>query len=153
MKFLRNSFSERKTISPKAIAAGWLVFSLVGFLDATYLTIQHYRGAGLECGELWDCNEVIASQYAVIGGVPLPLLGAIYYLLIFLLSVAYFDSKLSRILTIIALLTILGFLASLVLFYLQVFVIRALCLYCLISALSSTSLFMLAVIYRIRFRA
>jgi len=144
---LKNSFSKTRAIPPKVIAGGWLAFSLMGFLDAVYLTIQHYRGAGQECGPLWECDMVMASQYAVMGDIPIALMGAAYYLVIFLLGVAYFDTKHSRILTVIVLLTVPGFLSSLILLYLQVFVIHALCFYCLISALSSTGLFALTVIY------
>ena len=152
MKPSRISSSKTNRVSLKVITAGWLSFSLVGFLDATYLTIQHYRGAGLECGPLRECDAVTTSQYAVIGGIPLALLGALYYLAILLLTVAYYDTKHLRIPAIIARLTILGFLASLILVYLQTFVIHAFCFYCLLSAVTSTSLFVLAVIYQSRLK-
>ena len=152
MKPLKNSSSKPNPISLKVITVGWLSFSLIGFLDATYLTIQHYRGLWLDCGPLLDCDAVMTSQYAVIGVIPLALLGALYYLTIFLLTVAYYDRKHRCILTIIANLTILGFLASLILVYLQAFIIRAFCFYCLLSALSSTGLFVLAMIYRCRLK-
>ena len=148
MKPLEISFSKPNLIYLKAVTAGWLIFSLIGFLDATYLTIQHYRGFGLDCGPLLECDEVMTSQYAVIGGIPLALLGTLYYLAIFLLTVAYYDRKQLYILSIIARLTILGFLVSLILIYLQAFIIRTFCFYCLLSALTSTVLFMLALIYR-----
>jgi len=152
MKPLKNSSSKPNPISLKVITVGWLSFSLIGFLDATYLTIQHYRGLWLDCGPLLDCDAVMTSQYAVIGGIPLALLGALYYLTIFLLTVAYCDRKHRSILSIIANLTILGFLASLILVYLQAFIIRAFCFYCLLSALSSTGLFVLAMICRCRLK-
>jgi len=152
MKPLKISSSKPNPIYLKVITAGWLSFSLIGFLDATYLTIQHYRGFGLDCGPLLECDAVMTSQYAVIGGIPLALLGTMYYLVIFLLTVAYYDRKHLYILSIIARLTILGFLVSLVLVYLQAFIIRAFCLYCLLSALTSTSLFMLAIICRGRLK-
>jgi len=121
--------------------------SLAGFVDAAYLTIQHFRGAGLVCGPFWDCDVVTTSRYSEIGGIPLALLGAAYYVALFLLTIAYFDTKRDRFLAIIAPLTVIGFLASLVLVYLQVFVIHALCFYCMISAASSMGLFVLAVGY------
>ncbi len=148
MKPLRTSSSKAKSAPIKWVMIGWLALSWVGFLDATYLAIQHYRGASLRCFELSHCDEVTGSRYAVIGGIPIALLGAVYYLSILLLTVAYFDTKNTRILSIIPLLTVLGFLASLVLVYLQVFVIHAICLYCMFSALTSTALFILAVISR-----
>ena len=152
MKPLKISSSKPNPISLKVITAGWLSFSLIGFLDSTYLTIQHYRGFWLDCGPLLECDAVLTSQYAVIGGIPLALLGALYYLAIFLLTVAYYDRKHRCILSIIANLTILGFLTSLILVYLQAFIIRAFCFYCLLSALSSTGLFVLAMIYRCRLK-
>jgi uncharacterized membrane protein len=132
------------------IVAVWLSLSLIGFLDAAYLAILHYRGMFLDCGPLMDCDVVMTSPFAVIGGIPLALLGALYYLAILLLTVAYYDRKQTFILRIIANLTILGFLTSLVLLYLQAVVIRALCFYCILSALSATGLFVSAMIYRYR---
>ena len=146
MRDLRRLSSKLNLNSIKLITAGWLTVSLIGFVDATYLTIQHYRGASLDCYVLRDCEEVTTSQYATIGSIPIGLLGALYYVSIILLTTAYLDTKHSRLLTIIPLLTTLGFLVSLILVYLQIFVIRALCWYCLLSALASTALFILAVI-------
>lgn len=152
MKPLRISSSKPNPIYLKAITAGWLGLSLIGFLDATYLTIQHYRGFGLDCGPLLECDAVMNSQYAVIGGIPLALLGTLYYLAIFLLTVAYYDRKNIYILSITSRLTILGFLVSLILAYLQAFIIRAFCSYCLLSALTSIGLFILAMIYRVKLK-
>lgn len=146
----RISSSKPSKISLKMVVAGWLCFSLIGFLDATYLTIQHYRGFLLECGPEAGCDAVLNSQFAVIGGIPLALLGSLYYLSIFLLTVAYGDRKNQKILSMVFILTAAGFLASLVLSYLQLAVIRAICLYCLVSAISSTGLFVLSLIYRHR---
>lgn len=146
MRNLKNSSARPKPISLKWIAGGWLAFSLVGFLDTTYLTIQHYRGAALECGILQGCEAVTGSHYAVIIGIPLALLGAIYYFSILVLTVAYIDTKRRYFLKIVGYSTIVGFLVSALLVYLQVFVIHALCTYCLISALTSTALFVLALI-------
>ena len=146
METSKHSSAKRGGTINRIVTAGWLGFSFIGFLDATYLTIQHFRGAGLECAVLKDCDVVTTSQYAIIGGIPLALLGSVYYLSIFLLTFAYLDSKHNWLLPTIGKLTILGFLASLILVYLQIFVIHALCLYCLISACTSTCLFVLALI-------
>jgi uncharacterized membrane protein len=152
MKPSKISSSKLNPIYLKVITVGWLGLSLIGFLDTTYLTIQHYRGFGLDCGPLFECDAVMTSQYAVIGGIPLALLGTLYYLAVFLLTVAYYDRKNIYILSIIARLTILGFLVSLILAYLLAFIIRAFCFYCLLSALTSTGLFILGMIYRVRLK-
>ncbi len=146
MKPLRSLFWKATRIPPKVVIPGWLLLSLFGFLDATYLTIQHYRGGDQTCGALWDCAAVANSPYAEIGGIPTAVFGVLYYLLIFLLSVAYVDTKQIRLLSLIVPLTGIGFLVSLILVYLQVFVIHALCLYCMISAVTSIGLFVLSVV-------
>ena len=146
MRDLKRLSSKPNLNSIKFIAAGWLVVSLIGFVDAAYLTIQHYRGASLDCYMLRDCEEVTTSQYATLGSIPIALLGAIFYLSIILFSAAYLDTKRSRLLIIISTLTSAGFLVSVILVYLQIFVIRAFCLHCLLSALASTVLFIMALI-------
>lgn len=125
----------------KAIAIAFLIISFVGFLDSAYLTIQHYRGEPLACAIFTGCETVASSKYAMVGPVPLALLGLLYYLTIFILSVAYFDTKREKIIVLASYLTIAGFLASIFFVYLQLFVINAICLYCIISAASSTLLF------------
>ena len=132
------------TLSPnkaKVIAIAFLIVSFIGFLDSSYLTVQHYRGEPPSCAIFTGCETVASSKYAVVGPIPLALLGLLYYLAIFILTVAYFDTKKERLLLLAALLTIAGFLASLYFVYLQLFVIKAICLYCMISAASSTALF------------
>ena len=120
--------------------------SLLGFLDAAYLTIEHYRGVVPPCAIVSGCAAVTTSQYSLIFGIPVALLGAIYYLLITALCILYFDTKQTKILKIIARLTILGLLASLYFVYLQAFIIHAWCLYCLGSAATSTILFILGLL-------
>jgi len=128
--------------------AGWIfaVFALIGFLDASYLTANHYLGASLVCPIFGDCEKVTASQYSAIGGIPVALFGAVYYIFIFLLVIWYLDSKKESILYFIARATAVGFLASVWFLYLQLFVILALCLYCIISAITSTLLFIAGLI-------
>ena len=124
-----------------------MLFSLAGFVVATYLTIEHYRGGTLACGPFWDCDLVTSSRYSEVKGIPIALGGTLYYLSVFLLCVAYFDTRKDRIASIIAPLTVVGFLSSLALVSLQAFAVRALCLHCMISALCSAGLFALAVLY------
>lgn len=122
---------------------GWifLVLSFIGFLDALYLTITHYSGATPSCSFLKGCDLVVTSQYSTILGVPVALLGAAYYFSLFVLSAIFIDGKRVRILVVAAYLTAVGFLASLWFLFLQIFIIQAICIYCLISAATSTLLF------------
>src|SRR3989338_3922215 len=89
------------TLSPnkaKVIAIAFLIVSFIGFLDSSYLTVQHYRGEPPSCAIFTGCETVAESKYAVAGPIPLALLGLLYYLAIFILTVAYFDTKKERLL-------------------------------------------------------
>lgn len=129
---------------PKWLIWAFLIISFIGFIDATYLTVAHYKGSSLSCGLTGGCDKVTNSEFSKIFGIPIALGGSLYYLTIFLLSVAYIDSKKRKILTIIPPLTAIGFLASLYFVYLQIFVIEAICQYCMLSAITSTTLFVLS---------
>lgn len=122
----------------------FLTISAIGFIDAAYLTTQHFLGAPVACSILKGCEQVTTSQYATILGIPVALLGAFYYLAILILSVAYLDSRKPSILKLMVCLTPLGFLASLYFVYLQIFIIKAICLYCMVSATTSTLIFILS---------
>lgn len=128
-----------------------LAASVIGFADASYLTAKHYLGIPITCSLIAGCEKVTSSQYATIGPVPLALLGALYYLVVFIGLVAYLDTKKRIWLEIVARFTVVGFLASLALVYLQLFVIRAICLYCMASAFTSTVLFVLGMVYLERY--
>lgn len=126
---------------PYLILAG---IAVIGLIDASYLTYQHYSGLGVICNLSHGCERVLNSQYAVVAGVPVALLGVIYYLGILLLSVYFLtNSPKPKILLVAGL---AGFLPTLYLFYLQAFVIKAWCQYCLLSAITSTVIFIISVI-------
>ncbi|MDO8626129.1 MAG: vitamin K epoxide reductase family protein [Candidatus Magasanikbacteria bacterium] len=124
----------------------FLLVSFLGFLDASYLAVEHYRGVVPPCSVIVGCELVTTSKYALIFKIPVALLGAIYYLAVLILSVAYLESQNKKWLTAAAILTPLGFLASAWFVYLQLYVIKAVCIYCVGSALTSTILFILGVV-------
>jgi len=146
------SFFKNLRKIPSLIPWGMLAASLGGFLDATYLAAQHYLGTTPNCSIFSGCEEVLTSSYAAVAGVPLALLGALYYLAVFLTIILYLDSKDRRYLKFAALFTIVGFLVSLALLYLQLFVIGFLCFYCLISAGTSAILFVLGIVVLRKYR-
>ncbi len=109
------------------------VIAAAGLANATYLTASHLAGETVACLASTRCSEVLASNYATLGGVPLAALGAFGYFTVFsaatLAAFGYESAR--RVLTI----TIgVMFLATLWLLYLQAFVIKAFCDYCLLSA-------------------
>ena len=143
--------SEISSQLPSKVPPKWLLVifasvAFVGFVDATYLTALHFLGEVPPCSIIEGCEQVTTSKYATIGSVPIALLGAVYYLLIFFMTIISLDSGRFRHLVGAIALTWAGLAVSLFLFYLQIFVIRALCLYCIFSALTTGILFMLGFI-------
>lgn len=127
-----------------AIAA---LLSLIGLVDALYLTIEHVTGKTVQCTIVSGCSEVLSSQYAVIGQIPLAALGAAAYFTVFsLATLAAFGYRIAG--TLLTPLTVVMVLVSLWLIYLQAFVIRAFCQFCLLSAAISFSLFIVALVAR-----
>lgn len=135
----------------KAILIG--LFSFVGLIDASYLAAKHYTGTIPPCTIVKGCEAVTTSQYATIGGVSVALIGAIYYLIVLIISVAIIESRNDRLKKFLTRFSIIGLLASIWFIYLQLFVIKALCLYCLVSAFSSTAIFITALFLKKNARA
>lgn len=136
---------------PKSISntlmSGFLLIALIGFADAAYLTLKHYTNAIPPCSLVQGCETVLTSPYATIAGnIPIALVGTAYYLILFVLSVAYLDTKKTALIKSAAYLTWAGLLASAGLVTLQFLVIEAICLYCIASAVSSTILFILGMV-------
>lgn len=124
---------------PGWAAAAFAALAFIGFLDASYLTVKHFTGGPVPCS-IFECDTVLSSPYAAVGPIPVALFGAAYYLFLFFCAIANFDGK-TRMFLFAARATVLGFLASLAFMGLQAFVLRAFCLYCVISAVISTLLF------------
>ncbi|TSC89168.1 MAG: vitamin K epoxide reductase [Parcubacteria group bacterium Gr01-1014_3] len=128
----------------KILVAGLLVFALIGFADTAYLTALHYMGEIPPCTLLEGCEIVLTSEYSIVLGVPLALIGALYYLALVVMSVWYLDKGRRPTLLRIFQLSFLGFLISMALLYLQAFVIVALCIYCLASIFSTAGVYVVS---------
>lgn len=141
-----------KPLISKTLAITFLVIAFLGFLDATYLAVEHFRGVVPPCTVLQGCEKVTTSEYSLILGVPVALLGAIYYLLIIVLVVLFFDRKNEKYFLYASYLTIFGLLAAIYFVFIQLVIIKAICIYCMFSALTSTLLFILGLIAVLRNR-
>ncbi len=120
-----------------------IILCLAGFLDASYLSYEHFMDKIPPCsvGAFSDCGTVLRSQYAVIGGVPLALIGVVHYSLFFVVAAWTLISKKRTGRYVLVVQSIAGFCASLYFVYLQLVVLRAICLYCMVSAITSTVIF------------
>lgn len=132
----------KSTQNLKTISWIFTIFSFLGFSDATFLTVEHFLGSPIPCSVFGGCDAVTNSVYSNIGPIPIALLGSLYYLTLVILGIIYIDTKKEIPLKIASYITVVGFLVSLILVYLQIFVINAICLYCMISALISLVLFL-----------
>jgi len=120
-----------------------LGIGIAGYL--TYVKLFHLEPF---CGGLGSCESVQSSRYAELLGVPVAIWGLLSYLaLLVLYLVRRSDWQglgyLAR--QAFFLFTLIGILYSAYLTYLELFVIHAICIWCVGSAVVMTGLFVLAV--------
>lgn len=123
-----------------------MAVATVGLLDATVLTQQHYSGKVLPCNITSGCETVLSSKYSVVAGVPLALLGMVFYFSVLAMAVYYLQTGHAMLKKLLLAAGTVGFLSSLGLVYIQGAVLHAWCQYCLLSALSSTVIFILSIL-------
>jgi len=123
----------------------------IGFLDASYLTYEHFFQPLAACGVGFfaDCGTVLQSKYSVMFGIPLAIWGMLQYAAIAYFAWLSFASESTFYKRLLFFQTALGFIFSLYFVYIQVGIIGALCQYCLLSAITSTFLY---IIVRMRFQ-
>lgn len=137
----------------KALIVIW-VAGIIGFLDALYLTLIKLTNTPLYCTPgLGDCDVVNTSKWSELWGIPIALFGAttfaaVILVLIFSNKNEWFRKHQNLILFAIS---FTGFLYSVYLTYLELFVIRAICQWCVLSALSITVI-LIATIVRLNFK-
>ena len=123
----------------RATAIGVVAF--LGMVDALYLTIM--RGMHVPCSVSGGCNEVLTSSYSEVFHIPLSVVGLVFYVTVF--SLAVLDAfEVANLLKWVFWLALPGFGITLVLLYLQAFVILHYCQYCLASATFVTTIFLIS---------
>lgn len=104
--------------------------AVAGLLVSAYLTWAHLVGAEPVCGLGGGCRAVQASRYAAVMGIPVPMLGLAGYAGLLLAAILRGEAG-----AYLGLLVVLvGALFSAYLTYLEVFVIGAICQWCVASA-------------------
>lgn len=143
MSATRNEFSQTNAVAKLPLLAA--VVALIGIIDSVYLTIHHLSGEQVPCSVTGGCETVLTSYYAEIAGIPLAAFGAAAYFLAFSLAIlAAFGNRKLWFLFGVQVSLMAAF--SLWLFYLQAFVIKAFCQFCLLSAATTITLFIIALI-------
>lgn len=126
-----------------------IVASIIGLIDSAYLTIIKFTNSPIYCTPgLGDCESVQNSQWATIWGIPIALLGSLTYLALIFCFV--FEKRIPVLKQysqfIIFAISLFSFLYSLFLTYLELFVIHAICQWCLLSAICMTVIFIATII-------
>jgi uncharacterized membrane protein len=121
------------------LPAYWmLVLTLIGIAVAVYVARGNYTGQPLWCPIIDGCNAVVNSPYSRVFGVPMSYFGFIYYLYMFALAARLAYDPFSNSLRFRAVLYAgVGAASSMYFMYLQLGFIRQVCIYCLVSAVTS----------------
>lgn len=140
-----------RTVPALPASVGWLIPALcvIGFGVAGYLTFIETQNVKAICGPVGDCNSVQASPYAkLFGVVPVGLLGLAGYIGI---VAAWVLGRRSEGLVgvyappLLLAMALFGVLFSLYLTYIELFVILAVCIWCLTSAVLMALILILSV--------
>ena len=125
-----------------------IILSILGTLDAGYLSYVKFANAQIICGQYSGCETVNTSVYSEVAGIPVAFLGAGAYLLIlvFLLLEDRSDFWRSNSPLLVFGLTLVGVLFSAYLTYIEIAVIHAVCVYCVSSAIILAILFIIAIL-------
>ncbi|HLO13406.1 MAG TPA: vitamin K epoxide reductase family protein [Anaerolineales bacterium] len=136
-----------KRLSQLAIA-----LTVIGLLVSIYMTIYKITNNDSMCIGSHGCSTVNASRYAEINGIPVAVLGVIGYAAI--LAVLLFGTQIGFLQengTLVFFgLSLMGFLFTLYLIYVEVALIKAYCPFCITSQTAMTLIFILSVIRLVR---
>jgi protein-disulfide isomerase/rhodanese-related sulfurtransferase len=130
-----------------------MVLSLIGLFDSIYLMWEYTSPANPMVCVGGGCDAVRASAYSHLGGLPVPLYGVFMYgfLVLLLFLFPLLPSVFAR-LTQYFVLMISGaaFLFSVYLTGIEAFVLHSWCIWCVLSALLVTAIFLLSIADRAR---
>lgn len=121
------------------------VFSLIGLAVTSYLAYEYNLGGSINCPLTGTgCDLVRKSQYSSLLGISLPYFGMLFYLVVALMSVWLTDVR-NKLVNSIRLLGVFsGVLFGVYLTFLEAFVIKAYCVWCLTSFAVSIIILVLA---------
>lgn len=124
--------ARRAWLTAERLSAG---LAALGVAIASYLTIVHYRSDLLVC-RAGDCASVQKSSYADIAGIPIALLGLAMYLAVLALGFVRWRRPAARELATMTAFSLIlsGALYAGYLTYVELWVIDAICQWCVISA-------------------
>jgi uncharacterized membrane protein len=118
----------------------FLVIAFIGLLNSGYLFLSHYRHKKIACPIGGKCNEVTESKYSKTFGIRNDFMGILYYLFVIIVGIFIYNGF-REIKIIFIIIEGLALLFSIYLIYVQAFVLRSYCFYCIVSAVINLILF------------
>jgi uncharacterized membrane protein len=118
-------------LSDRHLRLAAVLVTLAGIGVAGYLTWAHFADQSVVCVQGGGCEEVQESSYSEIAGIPVALLGLGSYLTV--LGLLLWDAAIARLSA--ATLALVGLLFSVYLVAVQLFVIDAVCVWCMANDL------------------
>jgi uncharacterized membrane protein len=136
----------------RTIHPGWIlvVLDVAGLLIAGYLSVVEVGGGVPACGPLRGCETVATSEYARIGGIPVAVFGVALSLILLTLAFAWIRTDNPVLLDGHCGLSLIGVIFEVYFLTLQVFVIRAVCVWCTLYGLTLIARFLVALVIWIR---
>jgi len=128
-----------------------IILSALGLLDSLYLTWVKLAGSEIYCAGIGDCDVVNSSSYSEIGGIPIAIFGAGAYLSMLLVLSMEKRGEIWRDngQLVVFGLSLTGVIYSAYLTYIEVAILRAICPYCVVSALILVFIWIIS-IFRLR---
>ena len=136
-------------ISP--LFANRLIFmlSLLGLGVSSFLFYEYSIAGSIICPPGGGCDIVRASPYSLFLGISIPILGIVFYLAMAVLAVVRSQASSRKILFYLQLLiTVAGVGFGIYLTLLEIFVIRAICFWCVLSFIISLMILLSVVLAR-----
>lgn len=130
-----------------------ILCSLAGIIISAYLTYVHYGpkgGSFCDVSDYANCDIVNKSEYAVILGIPVAILGFLAYTTLFVGAIMLFRGK--KILAAVTAFSGCGLLFSLYLSYIEFFVLETLCLMCFIQQILILTIFLISLVIWLKSR-
>ncbi len=125
-----------------------IVLTIIGLLVSVYMTVYKFTKIEAMCIGSGGCSEVNSSRYSEINGIPVAMLGVLGYATILALLLlerrpGFFQEYGTMLQFGVSL---IGFLFTLYLIFLEVAIIKAYCPFCLTSQAVMTIIFILSLI-------
>ena len=146
--FLWLIFRQSEPVTPEVQAGNRrrviTALTALGIFVAGYLAWSHFSGVPVYCGVSSSCEQVNSSRYAYLGDIPVALIGLSGYIIMLALSLIPQKEDRQWPMLLIFGGALIGTLLQWYLFYIELFVLHAICYWCVTSQTLITLILLLA---------